>query len=271
MNIFERILYFFQGEMERPIPFGWFHLLCLSIMIITIILLCINKNRSDKKLNKLLLIYGIIAFILELIKQLIWSFNYDYVTGIVTWDYQWYASAFQLCTTPIYVSLILPFIKNEKTKNSLYSYLAYFTILGSLSVIFLPENCFVRTIEVNIHTMFLHYGSFVISMYLMISNKVKINFRNVFEGFKAFLIFASVALLLDIIVYNSGILNGETFNMFYISPYFISSLPIYDIIQKSVPYIIYLLFYITSVLIGSFIIYIVRLLIRKMLKRNIQN
>ena len=162
MNLFEKVLYFFQGEMERPVPFGWFHLLWLFLMILSIVLLCLNKNRSEHKLNKILLTYGLIAFILELIKQLIWSFNYDSVNNIVIWDYQWYASAFQLCTTPIYVSLIIPFIKNEKVKNALYSYLAYFTILGSLSVIFLPESCFVRTIEVNIHTMFLHYGSFVI-------------------------------------------------------------------------------------------------------------
>ena len=266
MNLFEKVLYFFQGEMERPVPFGWFHLLWLFLMILSIVILCLNKNRSEHKLNKILLTYGLIAFILELIKQLIWSFNYDSVNNIVIWDYQWYASAFQLCTTPIYVSLIIPFIKNEKVKNALYSYLAYFTILGSLSVIFLPESCFVRTIEVNIHTMFLHYGSFIISMYLMISKKVSIKIKNVFEGFKVFLIFMSIALLLDVIIYNSGILNGETFNMFFISPYFISTLPVYDVVQKSIPYIFYLLFYIITILIGGLIIYGIRIGIKKIFK-----
>ena len=27
MNIFEKVLYLLQGEMETPKPFGWFHLM----------------------------------------------------------------------------------------------------------------------------------------------------------------------------------------------------------------------------------------------------
>ena len=65
-------------------------------------------------------------------------------------------------------------------------------------------------------------------------------------------------------MYNSKILGDETFNMFYISPYFISSLPIYDKIQESIPYILYLLFYIFSISIGGFFMY----LIHKILKKN---
>ena len=53
MNLFEKVLYFFQGEMERPVPFGWFHLLWLFLMILSIVILCLNKNRSEEeKLEK---------------------------------------------------------------------------------------------------------------------------------------------------------------------------------------------------------------------------
>ena len=54
---------------------------------------------------------------------------------------------------------------------------------------------------------------------------------------------------------NSGVLNGENFNMFYISPYFISTLPVFDIIQQTVPFILYLLIYIVSISIGALIVY----------------
>ena len=68
---------------------------------------------------------------------------------------------------------------------------------------------------------------------------------------------------MNIIIYNTGILNGETFNMFYISPYFISTLPVFDIIQQNVPYITYLLIYILAIATGGLIILGISMLIKR--------
>ena len=51
--------------------------------------------------------------------------------------------------------------------------------------------------------------------------------------------------------------------MFYISPYFLSSLPVYNIIQQKVPYILYLFIYILSINIGGTIIYLIFKLIKR--------
>ena len=67
--------------------------------------------------------------------------------------------------------------------------------------------------------------------------------------------FVLTALFLNVIVYHSGTLNGETFNMFYISPYFISELPVFDTIQKSAPYPLFLATYITAISFGATLIY----------------
>ena len=66
--------------------------------------------------------------------------------------------------------------------------------------------------------------------------------------------FVIIALGLNISIYNSGILNGETFNMFYISPYFISSLPVFDLIQENVPYVLFLIIYVVLLMLGAAII-----------------
>lgn len=118
-----------------------------------------------------------------------------------------------------------------------------------------PDSCFVSDILVNIHTMWLHCGSFVVSIYLFMSKTVKINKENLIKAFNVFLIFVILANSLNIFIYNIDILKNETFNMFYISPYFISTLPIFDIIQENTPYIIFLLVYIFSILLGSILIY----------------
>ena len=257
MNFFEKILYFLQGEMERPKPYGWFHLTWIFLIIILITIIYLKrKNYSEKQLKIVLAIYGITAFILELIKQLIWAFNYDSVTHLVTWKYTWYAAPFQLCTTPIFVALICLFLKKCKLRNNLLSYVSYITILGSIATVLMPDSCFVRTIEVNIHTMFLHCGSLVLSAYLMI-NEVKPNKESLFGALKTFIVFVLIALTLNIVVYNLGILNGDTFDMFYISPYFKNSLPIFSKLEEILPYLVYLITYILIISLGGFMSYMI--------------
>ncbi len=268
MNIFEKILYWLQGTMEEPQAWGWFHLIWIALAALAILFLYLRRNYySDKQLKRVLAFYGITALLLELIKQLIWAFNYNPVTGLITWDYEWYAAPFQLCTTPIYVSLVCVFLKKGTLRDHMLSYIAYFTILGSVSTILMPDSCLVSTIEVNIHTMFLHLGSFVVSVYLMMSGEVKPTKDNFIGSFKVFTMFVIIALALNISIYHSGILNGETFNMFYISPYFISSLPVFDTVQKAILYPVYLLFYIVALTLGASIIYLINVGVTKLIKR----
>ena len=252
---FEKILYILQEEMEKPEAFGWFHLMCIFLVISTLVVLKLKNEYNEKQLKIVLGVYGIIALILEITKQLIWSFNYDATTNMVSWNYQWYAAPFQLCTTPIYVSIICLFLKNNKLRNNLLSYIAFVTILGSAMTILIPDSCFVSDILVNVHTMWLHCGSFVVSVYLLMSGLVKINKQNLKSAIGIFLIFVLIAEILNISVYNTGILNGEEFNMFYISPYFKTTLPVFNTIQENVPFIIYLLTYIAAIFIGSTIVY----------------
>lgn len=270
MNLFEKFLYLLQGTMDTPKPFGWFHLLWIGLTIIIIFILYkLRKYYNDKQLKTVLLIYGLVSFILELIKQLIWAFNYDPITNLVTWDYEWYSAPFQLCTTPIFISLICLFLKKNKIRDSLLSYMAFVTILGGITTILMPDSCFVSTIEVNIHTMWLHCGSFVVSVYLLMTGEVEIKKENLLKAFKVFLMFVGLAELLNISVYHSGILNGETFNMFYISPYFITHLPIFNVVQENLPFIFYLLFYISVIFMGTVIVYLTAYLIKKSRKKCI--
>ena len=257
--------------MTEPKAFGLFHILWLILVVVSIIILYKNKkDANEKQLKMILAVYGIIALILEILKQLIWSFNYDVITNTITWDYQWYSFPFQLCTTPIFVSLICIFLKKEKIREYLLSYIAYITILGSISTMIMPDSCFTSDILVNIHTMWLHLGSFVVSVYLLMTGEVKINIKNLIQAIIVFLIFVIISNTMNIIIYNLNILNGEEFNMFYISPYFESSLPVFDIIQRNVPYIIYLLIYILALPLGGFIIYIISNMIREFSKKNLK-
>lgn len=240
-----------KTEMERPKPYGWFHLLWIFLTLISIFIL---RNKKDEKHLKIVLgTYGIVAFILEALKQLSWSINLD--NGAITWDYQWYIFPFQLCSIPIYISLICFFSNNKKIHNLLLPFLGFITILGGIITILLPDSCFTNEILINVNTMWIHCGSAVLSIYLLMSGYIKINLNSFKKSINVFVFCILIASLLNFFTYNSGVLNGETFNMFYISPYFISVLPIFDVIQKNVPYMLYLLIYFIVLTLGAFIIY----------------
>ena len=265
MKTYEKILCLLQTEMEVPQILGWYHILWIGIVAACLVtLFLLRKKYNEKQVKCVMAIYGIGAFLLELTKQIIWAFNYDAVTGVVTWDYEWYAAPFKLCTTPIDIAIAVLFIKPGKLRHALLSFMAYFTILGSLATILYPSNVFTSMIEVNIHTMYLHMGSLIVSIYLMMVGEVKATKQSYMAGVITFLSFAAVANILNIVIYHSGVLNGESFNMFYISPYFISSLPVFDTIQQSVPYVVYLLAYLVGLSLGGLLIFgIHRLCTRK--------
>lgn len=254
LTLFEQFILLMQKEMIEPVPFDWFHILCIVVMIAGVcVCWLIRKHHSEFQLKCILATYAIPTLVLEILKQISWSATVT-MDGIV-WDYQWYAFPFQLCTTPLIVCLVCLFLKNNIVRKALLSYVAFITVLGSLAVVIYPTDCFTEDILVNIHTTYLHFGSFVVSMYLLFSKEIEIKLMSFVRAIYVFIMFVMTANTMNILIYRSGILHGETFNMFYISPYFISSLPVFNQIQQEVPYIAFLLIYIFALSCGGLAIY----------------
>ena len=272
-----KLLAILETELETPKPYGFFHLSWLLVTIAVIILLfIIRKRNTERQLKCILGVYSIIALVLEVLKQIIWAVEYNNVTNTFVWDYQWYAFPFQLCTMPIYICLICLFLKKNWLRDSLLAFVAYTTILGSIASAIIPDALFVSDVLVNVHAMWLHLGSLVVSVYLLMSKEVAINRNSLLSAVAVFLAAVIVASILNISIYNSGILNEETFNMFYISPYFDSTLPVFDVIYKSVPYPVFLITYIFALSLGSYIIFIIAKVIeittnhKKRVEKNIK-
>lgn len=264
MSLLDQWMRILQTEMTEPTAWGWFHFICIGIMIFFVIVLYrLKDNHSDKQLSIVLGVYGITAFILELLKQISWSYNLDTTYNIVTWEYSWYSAPFQLCTTPIFVSIICLFLKKSRLRDDLLSYMAFITILGSITTVLLPDSCFVSEILINVHTMWLHLGSLVVSLYIIFSKEIDLSKDNMYGAIKVFIEFVAIAMILNIGVYESDILNGETFDMFYISPYFEKSLPVFSQLYDFLPYYLYLPLYVIILSFGGFIVYLLAKLFRK--------
>ena len=237
----EFIFNLLEYEITTPTMYGWFHILFLALTIgVTVFFSLKYPNPSDKVLNRLFLTAGILMFVLECYKQFVYTFSYEAFEVIS--DYQWYSFPFQFCSVPMYVYLIIPFTKG-KVREALLAFAASYALFAGTAVMLYPGDVFISTLGVSIQTM-IHHGLMVVfGIYLLVSKKVKVSFKTLLSGTIVFSIVLIIALTMNLTVVKI-IPSDETFNMFYISPYFECTLPVLSAIYPKVPYIAFLLIYI---------------------------
>jgi hypothetical protein len=245
MNLFYRILNLLEATMETPTNFGWFHLMFIAIAILSTVFLCVKfRNCSDKVFRQIALIGWILIVSLEVYKQIIYSYNFD--NGVVTWDYQWYAFPYQFCSTPLYALPFIIFLKDGKIRDAFIMYMSTFSLFAGLAVFAYPNDVFISIIGINIQTMIHHGLQIVFGIYFAVYSRKKYTLYSFLKSVYVFVGFSLLAILLDISVYKIFITKGidETFNMFFISPYFPCTLPVLSIIYEKINYIIFLFMYI---------------------------
>ena len=262
MNWFENILKALDGRMETPTAYGWFHIMSICIMLALIVVVCIfcRKTKMSEKAYRIITItVASVMILFEVYKQLNFSFNSS--TG--TWDYQWYAFPFQFCSTPMYVLLLAGLVRPGKFREFLCSFLATFGLLAGLLVMVMPGDVFISTIGINIQTMVHHGMMVVIGIFMWVSGNAKLNVKTALKALAVFAVIVAIAIGLNEIVYASGVLipQHETFNMFFISRHFPSTLPVFSMIYPKVPWVVFVLIYFVGFAIGALIITLIAMLI----------
>ena len=256
MNAFEKVLYFLEGEMERPTNYGWFHLLFVGIVILSTILLCLKfKDCDDKVFRRISLICWGVMVVLEIYKQVIYTFEYD--GTVVAWDYQWYAFPYQFCSTPIFVLPFVAFLKDSKFRDAFVAYMAFFSLFGGIAVFFYPNDVFISTIGINIQTMIHHGSQIVLGIFFIVHSRRKINLKFHLKSVPVFASLVAIAIIMNECGFSILTSKGmdDTFNMFYISRHFDCTLPILSGIYEAVSYLVFSLIYILGFAVISLIIF----------------
>ena len=254
MNVFEKVIYFLQGEMPTPTNYSLFHIISMLLIVGLTVFLCIKfKDCSNKTFRKILLIAWIVMVVFEIYKQIVFSFNWD--GNQVVWDYQWYAFPFQMCSTIMYVLPFILFMKDGVVKDACMAYLCTFSLFAGITVFFYPNDVFISMIGINIQTMVHHGMQVVLGIFLLVYNRHRLNWKYYLKGIVVFLIMLTIANVLNIIL-NPKVMS-ESFNMFYVSPYRDCTLPILSMIYEKTPYIVFLLCYAIGMLLAGALVYLV--------------
>ena len=254
LSLFEKIIGFLSFELnEIPTMYGWFHLMFIGIFTgLTIICAKRFKGSSTKDLDIFLRIVSVIMLIFEVYKQFVFTIDGS------TWDYQWYAFPFQFCSVPMYVMLLASFLKEGKIKQSLYAFLGTYGLFGGLAVMAYPSTVFIYTLGISIQTMVHHGFMVVVGITLLYSGHIQLNRKGILKAASVFFSLVAIAFLLNI-----GLRNVDgTFNMFFISPYYDTSLPVFSLIEAKFGYIPFLITYFFGFTLAAYLVLITSIFIK---------
>lgn len=217
--------------MAIPTLYDWFHIISLALSALLAIYLCVfRKHDSSKQIRTIVLITAIVVTVLEIYKQVNFSFGYE--DGI-TFHYQWYAFPWQFCSTPMYIGLLAGLTRKGKVHDSACAYLATYAIFAGVAVMLYPASVFTSTVGINVQTMICHGTMLPIGAYLYATGHVKLEHKTILKALPTFAATLLVAMILNEVAYQNGIAD---FNMFYISPHCPPHLPILSIVQTYLPY-----------------------------------
>lgn len=92
-------------------------------------------NTYIRKTNKVPIGYSLFFFLCGLFLALSEIWKQWYLTTVINHGtYDWWYFPFQLCSIPMYVLLILPWVKKELLRDSLLTFLMCYGLLGGIAV-----------------------------------------------------------------------------------------------------------------------------------------
>lgn len=262
MNFFEKIIKILDSTMTAPTNYSFFHIMFLLAVIgLTIFISIKYKNCSEKVFNKILLVFWIVIVGLEIYKQIVFSFSVSDSEAV--WSYKWYAFPFQFCSTPLYVLPFVIFLNDGKIRDAFLAFISTFVLFAGLAVMVYPNDVFCETIGINIQTMIHHGSQVVLGIFCIVRYRDKLEISYCLKAIIVFACVLVIAMIMNIVIYHVFQANNidQTFNMFFISPYFDCTLPVLSLIYPKVPYIVFLMIYIFGFALITFIIYYVSKLI----------
>ena len=269
MNFFAVILEFLDLKMQTPTQFGWFHLLCIALTVLTTFFLCkyYKPTETDPSRPRKLIVWtALIVTLFEIYKQINYTFNVE--NSVINADYQWYAFPFQFCSTPMYVGLLVALFRKGKIHESLCAYLATYSVFAGAAVTAYTGDVFVETIGINIQTMVCHCSMIIVGIYLFYTGYVKLEHKTIIKALPVFSAAVMIACVLNEVAFITGLTNEHYFNMFYVSPHLDPHLPIYSLVQPIVPYPLNLIIYIAGFTAAAYIILLIGMLIKKICKKK---
>lgn len=196
-----------------------------------------------KKQDRIFFLFGILMFLSELWKQ--WCLTYIVNSG----TYDWWYFPFQLCSVPMYLCLLLPFVKHESLHCAMITFFKDFGLLGGIFAFFDTSGMHYSYTPLTIHSFIWHF--ILITLGIMAGLYYKnSSFKDYRGSLYIYLVCCFIATCFNLSFYQFGAIN-----MFFISPYFKMSQKVFRDIASFFGNAAGILSYIGAVVLGAAILH----------------
>ena len=214
-----------------------------------------ERFKTEYKTTDRFIIYvGIILIVLEIWKQLtLWIVEFN-------WKYNVWYFPFQLCSMPMYIIALYGYLvkfrpgrDTENMKKILLTFLQDYGFLGGvMSLIVHGGLIHPGYMLLTAHGFIWHILMVVLSLYISLNRLSLPGINGFFRTVPLLLCLAAAAETINITLHGFG-----DCDMFYISPYHISSQPLFSDIDMAAGRGVGIAVYIASVVIGALIVHII--------------
>ena len=244
--------------LQKPRAFGGFHLAWLLLCILLSAGLGVFGARNGRDMtDRVVFGAGLLLLVFELYKQA-YSF---FVLHQGTYDFGIFP--FQFCSLPLYLYLLLPFLREGRVKDILYRFLALYGTMGGCLVMGYPAST--DRLSLCVHTMLWHTVMIATGMLILFSRGYGKSWRREVLGTApVFLGFLGLATLLNIVLTPFAVNSPNPLNLFYMSPYEETYFMVVGDVQRAFGWLPSLLTYaLLFVFVGATLVFWAAFLIRQ--------
>ncbi len=193
--------------MTPPRPYSFFHIFLSAAGIGCSICLAVFLSRRRKDPQRRLFLCGLFLAVSEIYKQL-------FLTLVVhPGVYDWWYFPFQLCSVPMYLCLLLPFLPSGG-KKIFAAFLQDYSLLGGFMALAEPSGLMHPYVTLTLHGFFWHFALIFIGTSCFLSRLPDRSVKGYLASLPLFLGCCLTALFIN---WAAG--PDTNVAMFYISPY----------------------------------------------------
>jgi uncharacterized membrane protein YwaF len=224
-------------SMDTPSLFGAFHiaasLLATALAVLAAVFFA-RHTETEKQVRRILEFTGWLLVVLETYKQL---FLYHIVND-GAFDFWFFP--FQLCSVPMYLCILLPFLKDD-FRTALMTFMGGYTFVSAAAALIYPEDMLRPYIALTAHGFIWHGLLLFISLLIFLTGSTDASLKGLRSAAVLFVILSVIALGINIAAEpvmpairaaHPAVLHDWA-AMFYLNPFHISPQPVVGTIQKT--------------------------------------